>query len=71
VNNTKHHQFQTIYVINQDKKGVGCVIVSFPLTSFFVHVVKQNLDQNQEVREYGIGCDYILWLKLKVGFIGA
>jgi hypothetical protein len=47
------------------------VIASLSLTSFFVLAVKQDLDQSQEQRKYGINCDEKLWLYLKVKIIGA
>ena len=71
VNDTKQSQCQTIYVINQDKKGVDCVIASFPLTSFFVPAVKLSLDQSQEIRKYGSNRDEKLWFKIKVKIFGA
>ena len=71
MNNTRQSQCQTIYVINQDKKGVVYVIASLSLMILSVLAVKQDLDQSQEQRKYGINCDENLWLYLKVKTIGA
>ena len=71
MNYIKQNQCQTIYVINLDKKGVDCVIVSFSLTSLFVPVARQSLDQSLEIGKCGNNKDENLWVKLKVKIIGA
>jgi hypothetical protein len=71
VKNTGQYPCQTIYVINQDKKDVDYVTVILQLMRFFVHVVKQSLDQNQEIRKYGIRFDEILWFDLEEKLIGS
>jgi hypothetical protein len=70
VTNTEHHQCQTIYATNQDKKDVVCVVVFLILKQFFVHVAKQSLEQNPEAKEYGINWDDTIWRKLKVNQTG-
>lgn len=51
---------QIIYVTNQDRKDVVCVIVIFSLMPFFVFAVRSNLGQNRGVSDYGGGND-VLW----------
>lgn len=57
----KQLQSQIIYVTSQDRKDVVCVIVIFILIKYLALVVRQGLEQNPEIREYGSNYD-LLWI---------
>lgn len=57
----KQLQSQIIYVTSQDRKDVVCVIVIFILINYLALVVRQGLEQNPEIREYGSNYD-LLWM---------
>ncbi len=57
----KQLQSQIIYVTSQDRKDVVCVIVIFILIKYLALVVRQGLEQNPEIREYGSNYD-LLWM---------
>lgn len=49
----KQFQCQIIYDINLDRKDAVHVIAIFILKKLTVHAVQLDLEQNQEVKEYG------------------
>lgn len=60
MNNIGVFQGQIIYDTSQDKKGVGCAVISFSLMIYGVPVVKQSLEQNLDKKHCGISCDATL-----------
>ncbi len=61
VRRKKQLQSQIIYVTSLDRKDVVCVIVIFILINYLALVVRQGLEQNPEIREYGTNYD-LLWM---------
>ena len=61
VRRKKQLQSQIIYVTSPDRKDVVCVIVIFILINYLALVVRQDLEQNPEIREYGSNYD-LLWM---------
>ena len=61
VSRKKQLQSQIIYVTSLDRKDVVCVIVIFILINYLALVVRQGLEQNPEIREYGNNYD-LLWM---------
>ena len=60
VSKKKHCQCQIIYVTDQVRKDVVCVILIFILMKILVHVVLQDSGQNHEARDNGNNDDQ-LW----------